>query len=250
MTILRALAALVALALPLATVQAHAAELKVLASTALKAVLEELSPQFERATENKVVLTFGPAAVMKKQIETGAAFDISALTASLNDSLAGEGKLGSAARATIARAGMGVGVRKGAPTPDVSTTAAFKTAMMNATSIGFNGQGASRAGFEALFNKLGIADALKSKIKLLKTGAPEGVTSGEVEIGLGPVSEFLPVQGVALAGPLPADIQSYLVFTAGVAAASKSADAAKAYIEFLTSPAATPVLRSKGMEPG
>ncbi len=145
---------------------------------------------------------------------------------------------------------MGVAILNGAPKPDLSTVEAFKQALMNAKSIGFNGQGASRAGFEALFNKLGIADALAPKIKLLQTGAPEGVAKGEAEIGLGPISEIIPTPGVQVAGPLPADIQSYLVLTAGVAADSKDPGAAAAFIKFLTDPAALPVLKAKGMEPG
>jgi molybdate transport system substrate-binding protein len=208
MAIHRVVAAVAALLLPLAAAQAQAAEIKVLSSTALKAVLEELCPQFEKATENKVVLTLAPAAVLKTQIDQGAA------------------------------------------KPDIATADAFKRTLLNAKSIGFNGQGASRSTFEALFTKLGIADELKSKITLLTTGAPEGVAKGVVEIGLGPMSETLAEPGAELAGPLPADIQSYLVFTAGVSAASKDAEAANALIKFLAAPAAASVLKAKGMEPG
>ena len=250
MAIHRIIAAAAALVLPLAAAQAQAAEIKVLSSTALKAVLEELCPQFEKATENKVVLTLAPAAVLKAQIDQGAAFDVAILTVGLNDSLAGSGKIVSAPRVTVARAGMGVAVRKGAAKPDISTTEALKRALLNAKSIGFNGQGASRSTFEALFTKLGIADALKSKITLLTTGAPEGVAKGVVEIGLGPISETLAEPDADLVGPLPADIQSYLVFTAGVSAGSKDADAANALIKFLAAPAAASVLKAKGMEPG
>jgi molybdate transport system substrate-binding protein len=250
MAIHRVVAAVAALLLPLASAQAQAAEIKVLSSTALKAVLEELCPQFEKATENKVVLTLAPAAVLKAQIDQGAAFDVAILTAGLNDGLAGTGKIVNAPRVTVARAGMGVAVRKGATKPDIATTDALKRKLLNAKSIGFNGQGASRSTFEALFTKLGIADELKSKITLLTTGAPEGVAKGVVEIGLGPMSEVLAEPGAELAGPLPADIQSYLVFTAGVSAASKDAEAANALIKFLAAPAAASVLKAKGMEPG
>jgi molybdate transport system substrate-binding protein len=234
----------------LTAVRAQAADLKVLSTTAFKGVLEEIGPQFEKATENKIVFSFAPTAALKTQIEQGAAFDVAILTLSVNDALAAEGKLIGAARSTVARAGMGVAVRHGEPKPDVSTVDAFKRALMNAKSVGFNGQGASRAGFEALFNKLGIAEALAPKIKLLQTGAPEGVANGDAEIGLSPISEILPTPGVDLAGPLPAEIQSYLVLTAGVSATSKETAAADAFIKFLTAPAATAVLKAKGMEPG
>jgi molybdate transport system substrate-binding protein len=234
----------------LTAVRAQAADLKVLSTTAFKGVLEEIGPQFEKATENKIVFSFAPTAALKTQIEQGATFDVAVLTLSVNDALAAEGKLVGAARSTVARAGTGVAVRHGEPKPDVSTVDAFKRALMNAKSVGFNGQGASRASFEALFNKLGIAEALAPKIKLLQTGAPEGVANGDAEIGLSPISEILPTPGVDLAGPLPAEIQSYLVLTAGVSATSKETTAADAFIKFLTAPAATAVLKAKGMEPG
>jgi molybdate transport system substrate-binding protein len=250
MKICRTLAVIAAVALPFLAVQAQAAELKVFASTAVKAVLEELGPQFEKSTGNKLVFTFDPAAKLKTQIDQGAAVDVAVLTASLNDALATAGKLDPASRMTVARAGLGVAVRAGAPKPDVSTAAALKQTLLNAKSIGYNGVGASRAGTEAMLAKLGIADQVKSKVKLLDVSAPIAVAKGDVEIGLGPVSEVLPVAGAQLAGPYPADVQAYLVFTAGVASASKDADAAKALIQFLAGPAAAPVLKAKGMEPG
>ncbi|MGA2892956.1 MAG: molybdate ABC transporter substrate-binding protein [Xanthobacteraceae bacterium] len=245
----RAVAAIVGLALPLLAVQAQAAEIKVLASTAVKTVLEELAPQFEKATETKVVLTFAPAAVLKTQIDQGAAFEVAILTAPLSDGLAGEGKI-DATRTTIAHAGIGVAIHKGAAKPDISTTEAFKRALLNAQSVGFTAAGASGVYLKTMFDKLGIAEALKPKLKLLQGGAGEAAATGEVEIGLTQISEILPYANAELVGPLPADIQSYTYFSAGVAAASKEADAAKAFIKFLTAPAALPVIKAKGMEPG
>jgi molybdate transport system substrate-binding protein len=245
-----AAAAVVALALPLLAVQAKAAELKVLSTTSFKGVLEELAPQFEKATENKVSLSFAPTAVIKTQIEQGAGFDVAVLTSAVNDGLAAAGKIVPDSRRLVARAGMGIAMINGAPKPDLSTVEAFKNALLNAKSIGFNGQGASRAGFEALFKKFGIADALAPKIKLLQTGAPEGVAKGEVEMGLGPISEVILTPGVQVAGPFPADIQTYLVLSAGISADSKASAAAGAFINFLTGPSIVPVLKAKGMEPG
>jgi molybdate transport system substrate-binding protein len=241
--------AIAGLALPLASLQAHAAELKVLASTAVKSVLEEVGPQFEKATGNKLVFSFGPAAVLKGGIDKGAAFDVAILTSSLTDVLVKSGKVDGATSATIARAGLGVAVRAGAAKPDVSTDAGLKAALLNATSIGYNGVGASRGGSEAMIKKLGIADALKPKIKLLDESAPVAVAKGEIEMGLGPVSEVLPVAGAQLAGPFPADLQSYLVFAAGASSTSQNASAAKLLIDYLKSPAVAPVLKTKGMEP-
>jgi molybdate transport system substrate-binding protein len=250
MTIHRTAGALAGLLLSLVTAQAQAAELKVLASTAIKGVLEELGPQFEKATGNKVAFTFGPAAVMKTQIDQGAAFDLAILTPPLADALTAAGKVDGATRATIARAGLGVAVRAGAPKPDVSTEAALKQALLAAKSIGFNGVGASRIGIEAALGKLGIAGDVKPKIVLLDVSAPVAVAKGDVEMGLGPVSEILAVSGAENAGAFPSELQSYLVMTAVVAANTKDADTAKALIRFLTAPAAGPTIKTKGMEPG
>lgn len=251
MPVNRMIAAVVGVfALLLLAAHAKAAELKIVSTTAFKGVLEELGPQFEKATENKVILSFAPTAVIKTQIEQAAVFDVAVLTSAVNDGLASAGKIVPDSRRIVARAGMGVAIVNGAPKPDLSTVEAFKNALLNAKSIGFNGQGASRAGFEALFKKLGIADALASKIKLLQTGAPEGVAKGEVEIGLGPISEIIPTPGVQVAGPLPADIQSYLVLSAAISANSKATAAAGVFINFLAGPSVVPVLKAKGMEPG
>ena len=246
----RAVAAIAALSLPLLSGHARAAELKVLASTAVKSVLEEVAPQFEKATGNTIVFSFGPAAVLKDQIDKGGAFDVAVLTAPLTDALAKAGKVDAATRVRIARAGMGVAVRAGITKPDVSTDAALKDTLLQAQSIGFNGVGASRAEIEGVIGKLGIAEALKPKIKLLDVSAPIAVAKGDVAVGLGPVSEVLPIAGAQVAGPFPADLQRYLVFSAAVSRASSNADAAKGLIKFLTAPTVGPVLKAKGMEPG
>jgi molybdate transport system substrate-binding protein len=231
-------------------VRAQASELKVSASTAVKSVLEQLGPQFEKTSGNKLTFTFGPAATLKEKIDQGAVFDVAILTAPLTDALVKAGKVDATTRATIARAGLGVSVRAGAAKPDVSMDDGLKRTLLNAKSIGYNGVGASRAGSEAMLRKLGIADAVQPKIKLLDVSAPVAVAKGEVEIGLGPISEILPIEGAQLAGPFPADLQSYLVFSAGVSTESKNAEAATALIKFLASPAAAPVLKDKGMQPG
>jgi len=163
--------------------------------------------------------------------------------------LAGEGKIDTT-RATIAHAGIGVAIHKGAPKPDIGTTEAFKRALLSAKSVGFTAAGASGVYLKTLFEKLGIADELKPKLKLLQGGAGEAAANGEVEIGMTQISEILPYANAELVGPLPSDIQSYTYFTAGVSVASKEADAAKAFIKFLAAPAALTVIKAKGMEPG
>jgi molybdate transport system substrate-binding protein len=245
----RVFAAIVGLAWPLLMGQAQAAEIKILASTAVKTTLEELGPQFEKATGNKVDLEFAPAAVLKAKIDQGTAFDVAILTAPVTDALAGEGKIDTT-RTTISHSGIGVAIHKGAAKPDISTTEAFKRALLNAKSVGFTAAGATGAYLKSLFEKLGIADELKPKLKLLQGAAGEAAASGEVEIGMTQISEILPYANAELVGPLPPDIQSYTYFSAAVSTVSKDADAARAFIKFLAAPAALTVIKAKGMEPG
>jgi molybdate transport system substrate-binding protein len=241
--------AIVGLALPLLSGRAQAAEIKVLASTAVKTTLEGLAPQFEKATGNKVDITFAPATVLKEKIDQGAAFDVAILTAAITDGLAATGKI-EPTRTAIAHSGIGVAIHKGAPKPDIGTTEAFKRALLNAKSVGFTAGGASGAYLKTLFEKLGIADELKPRLKLLQGAAGEAAANGEVEIGMTQISEILPYANAELAGPLPPDVQSYTYFSAAVSVASKEAGAAKAFIEFLAAPASLAFIKAKGMEPG
>lgn len=245
----RVMAAIVGLALPLLAGEVQAAAIKVLASTAVKTTLEELGPQFEKATGNKVEIEFAPAAVLKAKIDQGTAFDVAILTAPVTDGLAAEGKIDTT-RTTIAHSGIGVAIHRGAAKPDISTTEAFKRTLLNAKSVGFTAAGATGAYLKTLFEKLGIADELKPKLKPLQGAAGEAAATGEIEIGMTQISEILPYANAELVGPLPADVQSYTYFSAAVSAASKEADVARAFIKFLAAPAALAVIKAKGMEPG
>ncbi len=165
------------------------------------------------------------------------------------DDLIKQGKLAAATRAALARSPIGVAVRKGAPKPDISTTEAFKSAMLNAKSIAYVEQGASGIYLKDMFVRIGIADAIKNKVRLAPTAAAEFVARGEAEIGMTQVSEILPVAGADLVGPLPAEIQNYTNFASAVGTAAKQADAAKALVKFLASPEAARVMKAKGLEP-
>jgi molybdate transport system substrate-binding protein len=233
---------------------ADAAEIKVLCSTGLKAVAEELVPQFERATEHKVVVQYGLAAVLKQRIEGGEPFDVAFVTPSVIDDLIAHGKIAADTRVVIARSGLAIAVRSGASKADIKTVEAFKRALLGAKSIAYAKEGASGVAFAALIQRLGIADALKSKSLLTATGEAvgEAVVSGKAEFGVLPLSEILPVRGAEVLGAFPADAQSYIVMVGGVSAAakptSKQAAAAKDLIKFLTAPGALPVIKAKGME--
>src|SRR3979490_1042990 len=241
------------LALAIFTVGAvDAAEIRVLASNSLKTSLEELGPQFEKATEHKVIFTFNAAVPLKAEIEKGVAFDIAILSGPLADDLVKQGKLVGATRIDVSRSGAGLAVKRGAPKPDIGTTEAFKRALLEAKSICYVEQGATGIYLKGLFERLGIAEQVRGKTKLLPPSNPaaHAVANGEAEIGMTQISEILPYPGAELVGPLPAEIQLNSIYPAAVGSGAKEPDAAKAFIKFLTAPAAIPVLKAKGLEPG
>lgn len=229
-----------------------AAEIKVLASNGVKAALEELAPAFERRTGNKVTIVWGLAAVLKRQIESGEAFDLAVLTAAGIDDLAKQGKVDGATRANVARSGVGIGIKAGAPRADIGTPDALKRAMLAAKSVAWAKEGASGVYFSTVLERLGIAAEVRKKAILAPSGADVGalLVKGEAQYGALLVNELMAQRGVEVLGPLPPELQSYTVFTTGVGAGSKNAAAAKALIEFLATPAARAVFKSKGQEAG
>jgi len=166
------------------------------------------------------------------------------------DELIKLGKIAAGSRVDLAKSGVGVAVRAGAPRPDISSGEALKRAVLAAKSIVYS-HGPSGVYIAGLFQRMGIAEELKSKIKQVQ-GEPAGavVARGEAEIGFQQMSELLPVPGIDLLGPLPADVQQITVFSAGLHVGAKAPDAARALVKFMTAPAAVPVIRKKGMEPG
>jgi molybdate transport system substrate-binding protein len=229
---------------------AYAGELKLLSGNALKTVMDELGPQFEKATASTLSVTVGTTTQLKGRIDSGEAFDAVILAKPALDQLAAQGKVVDSTRAVIARSGIGVVVREGALKPDLGTVETFKRAMLDAKSIGYVDQTPTAAVLKSLFAKLGISDAMKSKTKALDMQAAAAVADGDVEIGLTQISEILPYAGVKLAGPSPPDIQTYTTFAAGVGAAAQDPNGAATLIKFLTGPSAAPVIKAKGMEPG
>jgi len=229
---------------------ADAAEIHVLCSNGLKAVMEDLAPQFERATGHKVVVKFGLAAGFKQQIEKGEAFDLAVLTPPLIDDLIKQGKMAADSRAVIARTGLGIMIRAGSRKPDVTTTDAFTRSLVGAKAIAFAKEGASGVAFVATIDRLKIADTLKARLKPTATGEEVNalVVRGEAEYGILPLSEILGVKGAELGGMFPADVQTYITMAAGVGATAKQGAAARELIKFLTAPAALPAIKAKGME--
>lgn len=229
------------------TTSANAAEIKVLAARAITTVLEKIGPEFERQTGHKlnVISGFGP--VFAQQIDAGEPFDVFVSTPATMERLFTEGKLIADTRTILVRSGTGVEVRAGAPKPDITSVEAFKRALLNAKSIGFLKVG----GVPQLVERLGIAEAIKSKVTIPDTDTvSELVAKGELELGVVVITQILTTPGVDLVGPLPPDIQFYTEFVAGISGNSKAREAAQALIQFLKGPTAVPVIKSQGMEPG
>ena len=241
--------ALAALALAGSALPARADDVKVFSSVAMRAVVEEIAQRFERETRHRVVPTFGLAAAMKGRAEGGEAFDVIIVTPAMIDDLIKQGKAVAASRTVIARTGLGLMVRAGAPKLDVGTVDAFKKTLLSAKTLTYvPPPGASGVAFLAIATQLGITQAIEPKTKAA-AGAEEvntNITSGAAEIAVLPVSEILPVKGAALGGVFPAGVQTYIVM-AGATSATTS-QAGRDFVARLMSPGSDAVLTAKGME--
>jgi len=227
-----------------------AADIKVLSTHAVFEVMGELGPRFERASGYILSFSYDPANVLKRRIEGGAAFDVAIVTKQVIDDLVKQGKIMPGTCIDIGRCGLGVSVRKGAHKPDIGTVEGFKRTMLAAKSLVRSAEGTSGVYFEKLLDRLGIAEAMRGKIKLGPSGrVAEFVARGEVELAVQQVSELLPVSGAEFAGPFPPELQLYTVFSVGTGAASKDREAAQTFIDFLTAPSAVPLFKAKGIEP-
>jgi molybdate transport system substrate-binding protein len=231
---------------------AQGTDLLVVVSDGIKPSVEELTPQIEHSIGRKLTIQFNSSKVLKDKIQSGEPFDVAILTSDVIDDLIKHGKIAAGTRTDIARTGMGVGIRAGAAKPDVSTPEALKRTLLSAKSITFNPSGASAPHVYDIFQRLGIAENVKSKL-ILKENAEPGrpqmdVADGKVELVITLIPEIKFFKGVELAGPVPADLQSYISFAGGVATNTHNADAAKALIKFITSPAVAPTLKAKGEE--
>ena len=229
---------------------AQAAEIKVLSTQATEEAYRELVPQFEKATGHKVTTVFTGTLDANKRLAAGETYDMLIMSSGSIDEHLKSGKLAPGSRVDLAKSGVGIAVRAGAQKPDISTVEALKKTLLNAKSIGYS-TGPSGIYLITLFDKLGIADAVKPKLKQTPTGVFVGsfIANGDAEIGFQQVSELSHFKGIDYVGPLPADVQRYTTFSSGIVAATKEAEAAKALVKFLTAPAAAPAYKTRGMDP-
>jgi molybdate transport system substrate-binding protein len=229
----------------------HAAELKVLAGGSMTGPLNELGPQFERASGHKLVIHFDSTPNLIKLATSGAPFDLGVVPVDVFKNAEAKACFAPGPTTDIARVGYGVIVRAGAPKPDVGTPDALKKTLLDAKSVTFLPASAAGAYVLSVFERLGIGEAMKAKtVPQTSTGEiAKAVAKGDAELGVFLINVLM-APGVELAGPFPAELQNDLVFTAAVAADTKEAEAAKAFIAFLQTPAATAIIKAKGMNPG
>ncbi len=225
-------------------------ELKILSTHAVLEVLQALTPDFERRSGHRLAVAYNPTAVVKREIAAGTPFDLAIITTAAIEALCAQGKILRDSCKQIGRCGLGLSVRQGAPKPDISSADAFKRTLLAAKSIARSRDGASGQYFATVLARLGLTEALRDNIIIGPGGRiAELVARGEAEIAVQQVPELLPVQGAEFVGPFPAELQLYTEFAAGVANASKVADAARAFVDLLAAPSSAPVLTAKGLEP-
>jgi molybdate transport system substrate-binding protein len=225
---------------PTGAALARADDVTVFSAGAVRAIVTELSEAFRQETGHTVTLSFGTVGVTRGKLASGEPVDVVIMTDVAVDDVIRQGAVVAGSRTDIARTGMGVGVREGAPRPDISTPEAFKATLLAARSLVYvdPAQGAtSGIHFKSVLERLGVADAVRAKSQLVPGGYPaEKVAHGEAELVVHQISEIVPVKGVVMVGPLPADLQKITVYSAGLAARSAHPAAARAFVAFLTRP--------------
>ena len=232
---------------------ARAADLKVLTAGAFKQIVLAMQPEIEQQTGHKLVMDNDTVGALMKRIEGGEAFDVAIVSPATVDELIAIGKVAAGSRTNLARVGIGVMVKEGAPQPDVGSLEAFRRALLSAKSVAYidpASGGSSGIYLDKLFDRMGIGNQVRAKAKLKQGGyVADLVASGRAELGIHQISEIVPVAGVTLVGPLPQEIQNYTVYAAGIAANTAQGDAARALIKVLSGPSAADLLKQKGMEP-
>jgi molybdate transport system substrate-binding protein len=246
-----ALATLGVASVAMLTGHANAAEIKVIGSPGFREAYNELVPAFEKATGNRVTTTWDGVNNVAKRVAGGETADIVILPVAQIEDLIKQGKLVAAGRVDVAKSGIGVAVRAGASKPDISSGEAIKNALLKAKSIAYS-TGPSGAHMARLIQQWRIADAVKSKIVVAPTNTPVGemIARGDAEIGFQQVSELVRIKGIDYLGPLSADVQETTVFAAALHRSTTAPDAAKALVKFLSAPAAAPIIKKTGMDPG
>jgi len=234
---------------------ASAAEVRVMISGGLTAAFNTLVPEFERLTGNKVLTAYGPSMgttvnAIPIRLQRGEPADVLIMVGYALGDLVKQGKVIADSRVDLVKSPIGIAVRSGAPKPDISSADAVRRALLAAKSIAYSDSASGVYVSTEMFQRLGIADAMKDKARKIPAEPVAGVVArGDAEIGFQQISEMLPVPGVDIVGPLPPELQKITVFSAGIVTTSEEPDAGRALITFLASPAASAAIIESGMEP-
>ena len=231
----------------LAAAPAAAQSLTILSSNATRALIEELGPQFEKASGATLTLTFANSAALKARIEKGEAFDVAVMTASLIAELAMSKHVDAATRVNIARTGIGMAIHPAAARPDISSLDALKGALLRSQSVTYVEQGATAPVMRSIFAKLGLAEQMNAKT-VYSDSAAHAVADKQAELGFTQISEILNVPGATLAAPLPPEVQVYTTFAAAASTKAASNDAVRRFIAFISGAQAAATIEQKGME--
>jgi len=228
------------------------AEIKVLTAGAMRLMVAELGEAFRQETGHTIAITSGTAGEVRRKVTAGDAADVVIASDTVIEQLAGSGLVVADTRADIARTGIGVAVREGAPKPDIATTEAFKQALLATKSLVYQdpARGAtSGVHFAGVLQRLGIADAVKDKSLLWQGNyAAEALVTGKAELCVHQISEIIPVKGVVLVGPLPKELQKITTYSGGVASKTTNPEVARAFMAFLTRPSFKPKLAAAGLD--
>lgn len=229
---------------------ASAAEIDVLSTQAPQHAYLELVAQFEKATGHKVKTDFTGTLNVQKRLAAGERFDVIIMAGPAIDEQIELGRALAGTRVDFAKSGTGVAVRKGAPKPDIGSVEALRRTLLSAKSIGYS-TGPSGVYMLGVFEKLGVADRIRGKLKRTPSGVFVGalIAGGETDIGFQQISELVHFAGIDYVGPLPAEVQRMTVFSAGIHAGAKQPEAARNLVRFITAPAAAAVIRKHGLEP-
>jgi molybdate transport system substrate-binding protein len=222
--------------------------LKIFSGGAMRPLLRELVPCFERAHAVTVEVEYRLSAAVKRAIQDGAAFDLAVLPRPELDELIASGAIMRGDAADVARSTVGLAVRAGAPQPDIGSVAALRRALMEARSIAYS-DGPSGAYVAALLTKLGVGEAVAAKVKLTSGPVAELVARGEAELGMQQIVAILPVAGAQLVGPLPAELQNVIVYAAGLSSRASRTAAAAAFLAFTRGEDAKQLMRIHGLDP-
>jgi molybdate transport system substrate-binding protein len=221
-----------------------------LSTLGLMGAMRSLASAYETATGVHIDADFAPTLALLKRLRDGEAADLVILTREGLDEMIGEGRVIAESAADLARSFVGIAVRAGQAHPDIATESALRKALLAARSVAYSRLGASGVYFARLIAQMGIAAEINAKATIVEQGfTAERLVSGEADLAVQQISELKQVEGIEVVGPVPHDLQTPAVFSAGRMANAEHADAADRLLRYLASPEVVPVLRQSGLEP-